>query len=227
MFDEENDVPGDPSAYGIAKWIEADAAVLIYDRYDVWKVDAEGKTASVKLTDGRTAKQEYRYISLDEDEHFIKPGQPIAFRVFDETSKGSSFVISSANATAAKADILPANVNVYLKARKADVCLFKETFSASPDMYIHTGKGLTKDQVDQRLSSINPQQKDYAWGTAALFKWKAYTGKLTEGILYKPEDYDANKRYPMIVYFYERNNETLHNYLPPAPTPSRLNIPFL
>ncbi|HNP21917.1 MAG TPA: prolyl oligopeptidase family serine peptidase [Panacibacter sp.] len=227
LFDEENDVPGDPSAYGIAKWIEADAAVLIYDRYDVWKVDAEGKTASVKLTDGRTAKQEYRYISLDEDEHFIKPGQPIAFRVFDETSKGSSFVISSANATAAKADILPANVNVYLKARKADVYAYsKETFSASPDMYIHTGKGLTKDQVDQRLSSINPQQKDYAWGTAALFKWKAYTGKLTEGILYKPEDYDANKRYPMIVYFYERNNETLHNYLPPAPTPSRLNIPF-
>jgi dipeptidyl aminopeptidase/acylaminoacyl peptidase len=30
----------------------------------------------------------------------------------------------------------------------------------------------------------------------------------------------------MIVYFYERNNYTLNNYLAPAPTPSRLNIPF-
>jgi len=30
----------------------------------------------------------------------------------------------------------------------------------------------------------------------------------------------------MIVYFYERNNSTLYNYLPPSPTPSRLNIPF-
>ncbi|HAI83681.1 MAG TPA: hypothetical protein DCL43_08440, partial [Chitinophagaceae bacterium] len=53
-----------------------------------------------------------------------------------------------------------------------------------------------------------------------------YTGKLTEGVLYKPEGFDAKKKYPMIVYFYERNNETLHNYQAPAPTPSRLNIPF-
>jgi dipeptidyl aminopeptidase/acylaminoacyl peptidase len=30
----------------------------------------------------------------------------------------------------------------------------------------------------------------------------------------------------MIVYFYERSNNTLHNYIAPAPTPSRLNISF-
>ena len=30
----------------------------------------------------------------------------------------------------------------------------------------------------------------------------------------------------MIVYFYERNNQTLYNYIPPTPTPSRLNISF-
>lgn len=227
LYDEENDVPDEPNAYGIAKWMENDAAVLIYDRYDVWKVDAEGKQASVKLTNGRSDKQEYRYVSLGEEERFIKPQQTMAFRVFDETTKGSGFIISPANAVAPKATILAANFNVYLKAKNAEVYAYsRETFSASPDMYIHGGKGLSKDQMDVQLSSINPQQKDYAWGTAELFKWKAYTGKLTEGILYKPEGYDANKRYPMIVYFYERNNETLNNYLPPAPTPSRLNIPF-
>ena len=30
----------------------------------------------------------------------------------------------------------------------------------------------------------------------------------------------------MIVYFYERNNNTLYNYNAPSPTPSVLNIPF-
>jgi dipeptidyl aminopeptidase/acylaminoacyl peptidase len=59
-----------------------------------------------------------------------------------------------------------------------------------------------------------------------LVKWKAYTGKTAEGVLYLPEDFDSKKKYPMIVYFYERNNQTLHNYLAPSPTPSRLNIPF-
>ncbi|MGI8636138.1 MAG: alpha/beta hydrolase family protein, partial [Segetibacter sp.] len=77
-----------------------------------------------------------------------------------------------------------------------------------------------------KLSNLNPQQNNYSWGSTELFKWTAYTGKLTEGVLYKPENFDPNKKYPMIVYFYERNNNTLYNYQPPAPTPSRLNIPF-
>ena len=30
----------------------------------------------------------------------------------------------------------------------------------------------------------------------------------------------------MLIYFYERVSDNLYNYIPPAPTPSRLNIPF-
>ncbi|MCX8480978.1 MAG: prolyl oligopeptidase family serine peptidase, partial [Sediminibacterium sp.] len=70
------------------------------------------------------------------------------------------------------------------------------------------------------------QQHNYYWGSSELFKWKSYTGKLTEGILYKPENFDSTKKYPMIVYFYERNNNSLYQYIPPAPSPSRLNISF-
>jgi dipeptidyl aminopeptidase/acylaminoacyl peptidase len=70
-----------------------------------------------------------------------------------------------------------------------------------------------------RLSYTNLQQQEYNWGTSELFKWKAYTGKETEGVLYKPEDFDPKKKYPMIVYMYERNNNTyiitrrLHQHL--------------
>jgi dipeptidyl aminopeptidase/acylaminoacyl peptidase len=77
-----------------------------------------------------------------------------------------------------------------------------------------------------QLSHLNPQQSQYLWGSSELFKWKAYTGKETEGILYKPENFDAKKKYPMIIYYYERNNNTLLLYQPPTPTASRLNIPF-
>jgi len=108
------------------------------------------------------------------------------------------------------------------KAKENAVFLYtKETFQRSPDIYRHV-----LNSSAQQLSRINPQQENYNWGSASLFRWKAYTGKLTEGIVYKPEDFDPAKKYPMIVYFYERSNETLHNYLPPSPTPSRLNIPF-
>ncbi|TAL47786.1 MAG: S9 family peptidase, partial [Chitinophagaceae bacterium] len=96
-----------------------------------------------------------------------------------------------------------------------------EEYRESPNIFINY-----RLRDETKLSSLNPQQKDYNWGTAELFKWKAYTGKETEGIVYKPEDFDTKKKYPLICYFYETLSDGLYNYIPPAPTPSRLNISF-
>jgi len=46
------------------------------------------------------------------------------------------------------------------------------------------------------------------------------------GVLYLPENFDPNKKYPLLLYFYETHTNTLHSYIPPAPTGSRLNISF-
>src|SRR5690606_31986724 len=43
LFDEENDTPDDPSPYGIMGWQDGDSRVLIYDRYDIWALDPEGR----------------------------------------------------------------------------------------------------------------------------------------------------------------------------------------
>ena len=71
-----------------------------------------------------------------------------------------------------------------------------------------------------------PSTKDYNWGTAELFKWKAYNGKESMGIVYKPEDFDPEKKYPMICYFYETLSDNLNTYYAPAPIRSAINIPF-
>ncbi|WP_449436296.1 hypothetical protein [Pedobacter steynii] len=44
LVDEENDVPDQPDAYGLAAWTEDDKAVLLYDRYDIWEFSPDGKT---------------------------------------------------------------------------------------------------------------------------------------------------------------------------------------
>ncbi len=224
LVDEDNDVPDDPNAYGVARWFENEKYVLIYDRYDIWQVDPEGKEASVCLTSGRKEKTQYRYISVDREEKFITPGQKLLLRSFDEKTKGSGLAVL--DLTGNKMTSLfrePVSVGTQVqKAKDADVFVYtKETYAQSPDLYVQQGTGTAT-----RLSQTNPQQKEYNWGTAELFKWKAYTGKETEGVLYKPEDFDPKKKYPMIVYFYERNNTTLNNYVAPSPTPSRLNISF-
>ena len=224
LVDEENDVPDDPNPYGVVKWHADDQYVYIYDRYDIWQVDPEGKAASVCLTTGRKDKVSFRYINTDREERFIKHGQTLLLRMFDERDKSSGLAtLNLFNKTVSlvfkeKVSVSPA----VQKAKDANVITYtKETYQQSPNLFVQSFEGPAK-----QLSNTNPQQANYNWGTAELFKWKAYTGKEAEGIVYKPEDFDPKKKYPMIVYFYERSSQGLYGYNAPAPTPSRLNISF-
>ena len=115
-----------------------------------------------------------------------------------------------------------ANFSNLVKAKDADEYIFdKNSFVESPNIYV------TSDfKSETKLSNTNPQQQNYNWGTTELVKWTTPKGHSSEGILYKPENFDASKKYPMIVYFYEKLSENLYSYQAPAPTPSRLNIPF-
>jgi dipeptidyl aminopeptidase/acylaminoacyl peptidase len=97
----------------------------------------------------------------------------------------------------------------------------KEDYQNSPDLYL-----LADFKNETKLTDINPQQEDYNWGTAELVHWTTPKGYKSEGILYKPEDFDPNKKYPIIAYFYETLSDGLYTYQAPAPTPSRLNIPY-
>jgi VCBS repeat-containing protein len=225
LYDEENDVPDAPNAYGIVKWMENDKYVLIYDRYDIWKVDPTGKSTSVCITNGRKDKIQYRYVTVDNDEKFISDTCHLLLRAFSEIKKTIDYwTLEPLNTPsimfggmAHTMSCETCNINFYTKAKKADKYLYSfESYQTSP--ILTCGSAL--------LYETNIQQHYLLWGSAELFKWKAYTGKLTEGVLYKPENFDSTKKYPMIVYFYERNNATLHQYQAPAPTPSRLNIPY-
>ena len=94
----------------------------------------------------------------------------------------------------------------------------RETFKDSPDLY-YSDQNFTKPN---RLSDANPQQAQYLWGTVELVKWTSMDGEELQGLLYKPENFDAGKKYPMITYFYERVTDRMHNYIAPAPSASTI-----
>lgn len=229
LFDEENDVPDDPNPYGIAKWHKADQFVYLYDRYDIWKVDPAGKEKSINITNGRKDSRQFRLVNVNTDEKVIDENSNLVLRIFDERNKYSGVAKLLMNSKSISTTLFsePRNVGFSIqKAENADVLMYsKESYVESPNVFT-IGNDITSNIKQTKWSNTNPQQQQYNWGTAELFKWKAYTGKMTEGILYKPENFDPNKKYPMISYFYERNNQTLYNYQAPSPTPSRLNISF-
>jgi dipeptidyl aminopeptidase/acylaminoacyl peptidase len=224
--DEENDVPDFARSYGLAGWTEDDKQVLIYDRYDIWAFAPDGKSApkNITLGYGRSNKIIFRAERLNRDERYFRKSEVLILSAFNNVTKESGFFRKAINDNKLPEQLVmdKAKFSSLTKASKADVFVYdKGSYVKSPDIYV------TKDlRTATKLSSTNPQQANYNWGTAELVQWTTPKGYKSEGILYKPENFDPNKKYPMIVYFYEKLSDGLYSYQAPAPTPSRLNIPF-
>jgi dipeptidyl aminopeptidase/acylaminoacyl peptidase len=98
------------------------------------------------------------------------------------------------------------------RARDAEQYLrTQSTFRDFPNLW--TGTRL--DQL-ARISDANPQQSEFRWGTVELVSWLNADGVPVRGLLYKPEDFDPAKKYPMVVYFYETHTNGLHGYSAPS-----------
>ena len=232
LYDEENDTPDYPSPYGVMGWEKDDNTVFIYDRYGAWKVNPNNSNAPQLIIGDRKNKRVYRYVRVNPEERFIETGQNVVFRTFNETNKKAGLWDGqySDDLLAERLKSMMSDekfsVGQIIKADNGKAYIYTlENFESSPNLYSWYSE-TDGNWNGKYLSSINPQQKNYNWGTAELFKWKAYNGKETEGIVYKPEDFDPKKKYPLICYFYETLSDGLYTYNPPAPTPSRLNISF-
>ena len=225
--DEDYDMPDDPNSYGIAGWTEADEEVLIYDKYDIWAFNPQGEERRI-LTNGAGRSNQitfrYRRYHSNPNNQPIDVKYPLVLTAFNHITKENGWYTSSArrNRDPKRLVLGPYRYNAVHKADDKDTYIYtKENYTLSPDLYVSTDF-----TAEIKLSAINPQQQTYNWGTAELMKWTTPQGHAAEGILYKPEDFDPTKKYPVIAYFYERLSDGLYTYIPPTPTPSRLNISF-
>lgn len=226
FWDDEDDHPDAPNGFGIAKWLENDEAVLIYDRYDIWQIDPTGNAAPVNVTNGygKKNKTELRILDTDREERFLKKDGQLLFEAFNRTNKYGGYFTK-------KLDVYGDPVQLYMgpyglvfsaKAKEAEMYMLGMMDIKEP-MNLNVSSDL---KTFTKLSDINPQQKDYNWLTVELMKWKMFDGKESEGLLFKPENFDPKKKYPVIFYFYERDADNLYNYRAPAPSASTVNIPY-
>ncbi len=51
----------------------------------------------------------------------------------------------------------------------------------------------------RKLTDITAQVKDWMLGTVEVVSWKSQDGATVEGVLHKPADYDAARKYPLLV----------------------------
>ena len=223
FYSEENDYPNYPFSYGVAGWTKGDQDLLIYDRYDIWKVHPE-TGAMENLTKGRTSKKVYRYLDLDEEEKAIDFAQPLLLSTFNETSKDGGY--ARYNPKIGQLTQLvsgPYNYSRPKKAEQADEIIFtRQSFEEFPDLRLAD----LDFKKTVKLSNANPQQEAYNWGTIELINWISLDGKPLEGMLVKPENFDPNKKYPLLVNFYEKSSDRIHRHRHPRAERSSLNYSF-
>ncbi|MDR1114794.1 MAG: prolyl oligopeptidase family serine peptidase [Tannerella sp.] len=220
---EKHDTPSDPNSYGAAIWTE-DEMLLVNDAYDIWKLDPAGRQQPVCVTKsmGRANKTRFRYLHTDPESRYLKAKEKMMLSAFDETTKEHGFYELDKSGPK-KLVVDKYTFSAPVKAKNKEIYLYeKSNFQTSPDLYVTTNKWKT----EIRLSDINPQMGEYSWGRAELLSWTTFDGKATQGIVYKPEDFDPAKKYPVMVYYYEKHSDDLYKYMPPVPSRSTVNISF-
>jgi dipeptidyl aminopeptidase/acylaminoacyl peptidase len=227
VHNEQHDSPSLPGAYGSAGWTSGDAHFLIYDKHDIWAIDPTGRMSPRNITEGlgRAENLRFRYVRLDPEERSIDPGKDMLLSAFHLWNKSDGFYRDRVNAESppARLVVLEKRLGAPRKAENADVVLLtRSDFQEFPDVWVTD----LSFQNMRKLSNANPQQAEYRWGTAELVNWRSGDNEVLQGVLYKPEGFDPSRKYPMMVYFYERLSDNLHGYVVPAPGSSSVNISF-
>jgi dipeptidyl aminopeptidase/acylaminoacyl peptidase len=218
---ELQDSPSLPPSYGFAGWTKDGRYVVIYDRFDIWQCKPDG-TASVNLTHGLGRKEHlvFRVVRFhfddDPDSRWIDPAKPLLLRAENDETHDSGFYRTSLNASGAPTRLVmqARDFAVPIKAHNAEVyATAASTFSEYPDLLVTDG---TFRELN-RVSNANPQLANLLWGTAELIHYTSDDGVPLKGILYKPANFDPHKRYPMLVYIYERLSQNVHHFIEPRP----------
>lgn len=227
-WDTDNDVPDYPGSYGNAGWTAGDEYLVLYDRYDIYKVPVTGGKIEKITVGGNENSIQYRIAPVGAPQDHIDLSKPMMLTGWNEATKGYGYYklnYGKGKKAVAPVEIMAGEYKLagLTKAKNAEVYMFsKERYDMYPDLYVADAAFKKVTKVTNEIE----QQKPYIWGTAELITWTTYTGKKAQGVVYKPADFDPNKKYPMVVNFYERNSETLHNYRLPEPHRSTADYHF-
>lgn len=209
-----------------------DEKILISDNFDLWELDLTGKKAPVNLTNGFGNKNSVYFQLVAENYE----GKGILLHAFNRRTKeagyyfidskkykdptllsmGKNFDMPTGSILSAFKGIIPK------KAKNASKFLVFRSESAGS-----VNACFTKDFKSFHNLSNHYPERNFNWYTTELHQWTAYDGKLIQGILYKPEDFDPSKKYPVIFWYYEKVSDQLNSIIEPNLSGSTINIPIM
>jgi len=212
-LDSDSTAPEKPS-FGVAGWTTDDSAVVLYDQFDLWRVSPDGSNAT-RLTQGAADEVRHRYVRLDPEEEALDLERGY-LGLFGVKTKKSGYGRLGPSGTT-RLVWLDKSVGGLAKAEKADVFAYTaQAADDSPDMFIG-GPDLANASA---ATATNPFLAKYAWGRTELVSFtvqpKGKPKMTLQGSLTYPANYEPGRKYPMVVYLYEKLSDGLHRFTVPS-----------
>lgn len=224
----ENEEDWPDSSYRVwpgYRWAVNDQAVFINSKNEIYQADPSGKLPATCLTGnyGRIHHFQFRFAELywSAATEIDRDG-PLLLKVLNEETRDEGYckIMGGRENRPELLKMMPYHLDLLQKARDAEVYTVQlESAENSPNQFLTTDFKIFIPLTD------NHPEKAYNWMTSQLISFKALDGKVTQGVLFKPENFDPKKKYPVIFEYYERNIVGLHKFAYPGNTDGgRLDI---
>jgi dienelactone hydrolase len=225
------DLPDGPLSSGEFKAWSADGdAIFISDHFDIWRLSLSGKKSPVNITNGFGKSNNMSFDFADDRSMIpIRFKENLTFIVYDRNTNENGYYEKKLGSNESP-KLLTKGKYVYyisdgigqrpIKAHDANVyILTRQTASESPNFFV-----TTDFKKISRLSNVHPEI-NYNWLTTELITWQVPNLGTSKGILYKPENFNPLKKYPVIFWYYERNSQKLNKFLTPDFNVCNIDIP--
>jgi dipeptidyl aminopeptidase/acylaminoacyl peptidase len=215
--DEENDRPQPSGSYGIAGWTDRDQSVLIYDKYDIWQFDLNsGSQLKITGNAGRPEQRIFRIYDTDPDKEAFSRNERLLLTMYHDHNKNYGFYEGRVGREGVSRLIEDEKqFRIISKADNSNILLFtRESYTEYPNLWISPNLSFRNPR---QITDLHTDLTDtYAWGQAELVDWLNADGKPVQGVLIYPGNYEAGKRYPVFIYYYERFSQRLYEFNKPV-----------
>ncbi len=215
FHDVDYDEPADPPSYGFGGWLENESAVIIYDKYDIWKFHTNNHDSYLNQTgaEGRESKVVFRLYNLEPEKEYYSQTGSYLTRAFSEKTKEIGIFELNFDILGTQSILFEKKRYNILDKSKNGLYLFtKESYEEFPDLWVaydSTFKNIKK------FTDVNPVMSELNFGTAELIEWTNFEKDTLQGYFIKPDNFDPNKKYPLLVYYYDRFSQMMYNFFQP------------
>ncbi len=205
---------------GISGWSSDSKYILINDLWDIWQVNADGSGAVNLTQNGSKDKIRYqRRYNIYPDDKGIDLKKPQYFGIYGEWTKKSGIVVlqpgkKGLNAGANRLVWDDVAYGSFNKTLKADTYYYsKETYNTAPEYFVTNSKMTNPKQ----FTNNTPDKDKYTFSAGTrLVNYVTDKGDSLQGVIYLPAGYVEGKKYPTLVYYYEKTSQGKNRYVNPA-----------